>query len=822
MKKELIMLFLFPLLINGCTSSREVASSDEIYDASNRTPLNANEISYSFPNASKYQNPLEVDGQWGGVGKDRYYYGIGDPFVMRYNGKYYLYPSTEGPNRGVKVYTSDDMITWEYRGYAVANDDETTANAYAPEVIYYKGYFYLCQSKGGTGHYFYKSDNPLGPFTRITGNLGRGIDGSFHVNDDGTVYLIHTNVPAGLRMSKVLDFESGVDETVLAPQVLVEEANLNHWIEGPNTIRRNDVTFLTYTGNHVGSKGYRVAYSYTQGNNFGPRDFTQHTNSVTLISTKDKYNSLGHSSNFYGPDLDSIYTGYHNRDSYGRRYNLDRYLTNGNRLISAGAMDNQVNFPAIPTYKANDSSEMVLQNNLYLSQLETEKYYTADLNFIPNSGYIVLDYKDSNNYLKLTIKNGSISLSEIVNGNEKNITSNTFGSEVNVSKLINVRIEKDTEKYSFYLNEMLKLQATKKGVGGKIGYNSSSQIYYTSFSNEVNGTSDFEAIKYLPTSIPAQAYLKSENRGYYFSDSITNNPIRLDEKNTIIEENGQYSVVLSKKDDFVKYPLVAKKGNYSLVLEVDKSSKGSIFEVILNDEKIIKIEVPEDVNFGDSQYLPLALSNFELDGNTSFKIRLFKGNLKFKQLDFYDDSEQIETENLVGETLLSTISSPANGKFILDGDAIKTNQNDIFMGLVGQNGVSNFEYSVDISFINGSQDGGIVFRTKNYSYHPDQPVQSFQGYYLQLKERVGTLFRYDYGANVLKVVSLLDDNNNPLFTANSLHRIKVICIQNHYTIYLDDKVLIDYYDSEQFMNGKVGFYTNKATYNFTNVSYKKI
>ena len=50
------------------------------------------ETEYLPPEVERYENHIEIDGQWGAsaaTGADGQY-GIGDPFVMRYNGKYYL------------------------------------------------------------------------------------------------------------------------------------------------------------------------------------------------------------------------------------------------------------------------------------------------------------------------------------------------------------------------------------------------------------------------------------------------------------------------------------------------------------------------------------------------------------------------------------------------------------------------------------------------------------------------------------------------------------------------------------------------------------
>ena len=44
--------------------------------------------------AEDYTNPMNLENQYGPISANADDYGIGDPFVMRYNGMYYLYPST--------------------------------------------------------------------------------------------------------------------------------------------------------------------------------------------------------------------------------------------------------------------------------------------------------------------------------------------------------------------------------------------------------------------------------------------------------------------------------------------------------------------------------------------------------------------------------------------------------------------------------------------------------------------------------------------------------------------------------------------------------
>ena len=158
------------------------------------------EISVTPVVNQRYTNQQDIEGQWG-LGSIPWVpnnqYGIGDPFVMRWNGKYYLYPSTADAFNGIKVFVSDDMINWKYAGYAVSDTEETSHGSYAPEVVYYDGYFYMCQSRAGKGHYIYRSQSPTEGFELVSkneklspddlnyGNMGMGIDGSFYVSDEG-------------------------------------------------------------------------------------------------------------------------------------------------------------------------------------------------------------------------------------------------------------------------------------------------------------------------------------------------------------------------------------------------------------------------------------------------------------------------------------------------------------------------------------------------------------------------------------------------------------------------------------------------------------
>ena len=216
------------------------------------------DIPYTFNIGKTYKNHIEIKGQYispelTGNGQ----YGIGDPFVMRFNGTYYLYPSSS--EVGVKVFTSTNLVNWNYEGFATT--EPVTYFAYAPEVTYYDGAFYMVTSPSGKGHYILKSDNPLGPFKLVTNNFGRSIDGSFWIKDDDKILLLYP------QDSTIKSTE--IDKATLTPIGLVTSLNatLKDWTEGPGIFRRDNMFYLTYTGNNVISDGYRVGYSYINGNN---------------------------------------------------------------------------------------------------------------------------------------------------------------------------------------------------------------------------------------------------------------------------------------------------------------------------------------------------------------------------------------------------------------------------------------------------------------------------------------------------------------------------------------------------------------------------
>ena len=97
---------------------------------------------------------------------------LGDPFVLRHRGRFYLYGTNDGPpladGRVIPVFRSDDLLHWEPLGGAL-EPSEPEADHWAPEVMYWNGRFFMVVSFGDVdrrGHALWvaTADRPEGPF----------------------------------------------------------------------------------------------------------------------------------------------------------------------------------------------------------------------------------------------------------------------------------------------------------------------------------------------------------------------------------------------------------------------------------------------------------------------------------------------------------------------------------------------------------------------------------------------------------------------------------------------------------------------------------
>ena len=846
------------MFLCGCVGGKDDNGKKQ-YDPSTRVATDSGEQVFSIDdNYDRYNNYIELYDGDGDI------YDIGDPFVFRFDGKYYLYTSLNGNKKysgKIPCWESDNMVDWTWSGWAYdpgsSLESSETYIAFAPEVVYYKGWFYMCESRRGQGHFFFKSDKPNGPFTLISDNLGRGIDGSFYLHDDGSLYFLSAYETYNGLSYCTIDFveNGGETQVVLGKAQKVENAYLNGWTEGPGYFKRNGFSYLTYTGNHVDSAGYKVAYSYTTGalpfENLSAKWYN-----TTLISTGldnesllgygannnvkqvTNYRGLGHSSNVIGPDLDGIYTAYHNANrinydstmvSSTRKYNLTRYFTNGSYVLTDGLGNYSKIKPAAADYAAA-GSDLNENGKFALSTEKTENLFTAEVSFrlAGGKGSAIFGFADSNNYSSVAIDGTDLSFARVVNGKTEKIASAKVSVSTNSQAIHTVKVIGGSHKTQVYYDNMLLVTSDKTVNAGSIGVSDGAVATSVQFKNDAFGTSDFEAVKDLTGSFAATAYLKGENRGFRIADAkVIRDGVRQGEKESTVysSENEAYALIL-KPEDWVKYLVDSPADDdYSLSLTVGKQSKGCVFEIIVDNEKIIKAEIPENLEFGDASYANVNVGSFAAEkGVHTLKIRVFDGTLDVLNFSTSKNATALDqVSDLLRDKNSSVFTQKVGTKASFSGAGLMTNSADErTLLLTGNRGVSNYEFSVNVKIVSQEALGGILFRMNDFSYTNYKTTQlgtGFDGYYLSIGKYLVNLYKYSHGKESLKLGGLRPPSGQS-FNGGAQVRVTVRCENSKITIYLNGEEFLSCVDAEGYTCGYISFYSEKgSSYLFSDYEY---
>lgn len=252
-----------------------------------------------------------------------------DPFVLFYEGKYYMYSTTEtdycltGANDfstvtpegdGIYVYVSSDMKNWEKHGYALKKGDSIGEKWFwAPEVLEYRGKFYMVYAS--EEHIAIAcADQPLGPFKQESKRWlreGMAIDGSFLVDDDGSVYLYYVRLDGQNKIfvAKMKDDLSEIEEEYPNCLISAEEPweTLDCLIaEGPFVIKHKGLYYLTYSCNHTRCVDYAVGYAVSSSP-IGP--FEKYRGNP-IMKKNGKFVGVGHHS-FFKDKNGNLHCAYH-------------------------------------------------------------------------------------------------------------------------------------------------------------------------------------------------------------------------------------------------------------------------------------------------------------------------------------------------------------------------------------------------------------------------------------------------------------------------------------------------------------------------------
>lgn len=641
---------------------------------------------------------------------------IGDPFLMRFDGKFYLYCSSHG-NAGVKCWVSCDMIHFEY--YGLVATDPRIHGAYAPEVIYNAGKFWMVTSPRGSGHYLLRADTPVGPFEVITENLGNGIDGSQFVDDDGTSWFYRSS-HQGIRVHKMPS-----PEEIDVRNQPIPASFLNYWTEGPQVIKRDGRYFLTDTGNHVCSKGYHIDYCVSHE---GPdKGFRRLRDGMLLIETRDEFHALGHSSSCIGPDMDTYYIIYHKNILNERNWplhrslNIDRMYFNGDRLYTNATWWYQ-NAPKQPVCASRNGEGLAEAPFGLALDKAAGDIYTAEINFI---------MKGDSAKAHFSVKGDEGGAFEIQKDRKWILTINGDREEgilpenVATDAIITVKISKFKENLIVYVNGMKVIGVSTVLKGGLIGISGDVIPHFIGFSDVAQGSDEGEHEKSVPGSFDAVHGFENEK--------------------SLCEGETGCNALFVKKGESAKYKInVWKTRKYALVMTVGATDN----EIGVTVNGISMTAAPTGVSTEDG-----------LEKRYFGEIELTEG---FGEMVITAENDVIidriyliEKDDFAPAAVISKGEDASNGRLSVIGHKAAGSMHKKFCGYTAAEGYGeawfggnwhDFEVKMLINMKPCAPEAraSAYIRTSRESWHQHQVAAGRFGYEMRITENKIELLRNDY------------------------------------------------------------------------------
>lgn len=241
--------------------------------------------------------------------------GPADPTVIRYEGKYYLYPTMDG--KGYDAFVSDDLVHWELKGKCYT---DTRGGVWAPDVFQnVRGdkklylYYTVNNPDGGKLVGVAVGEHPLGPFQDRGVLFKSAIDAHLFQNDDGKFYLYYVNLAGGFKimvqaMKTPLE-KLGEPHPVIQPTEPWEKRR-GAVTEGPWMLKHKGLYYLMYSGSGANGPEYAIGYA-TAKSPLGP--FEKYSGNPIAKAGNGVFGP-GHHCVVTGPD-DKLWMVYHQQNS---------------------------------------------------------------------------------------------------------------------------------------------------------------------------------------------------------------------------------------------------------------------------------------------------------------------------------------------------------------------------------------------------------------------------------------------------------------------------------------------------------------------------
>lgn len=811
----------------GCQPTK--GNPDGVTDSSCLTDT-AKDSEHNLPqgdameNIATYQNPVldyQSDHAWPG-------YGFGDPFVMRYNGVYYLYVSTKDGSIGIKCWSSQDLVNWTYEG--LCTQDPVTRGAYAPEVYYYNGYFYMYTSPAGNGHYVLRSTSPTEGFKVVTDNMGMSIDGSVCIDNDGKWYFY----TAGHGAMQVYDMTSPTQMQRGRP---IRSVSVNGaWTEGAMVVYHDGYYYITYTGNHVLSPSYRILYGVSDQSPLSFEQMPDHN--PLLISTAGDVLGIGHSSTVKGPDLDSYYIVYHALlDTLpNRTMNIDRIVFNGKHMEIIGPTVTPQQAPDMPdvyhhfapgsslkgwslkgSLGSGRAGLCLTENSMLICKTHFEGDFTAEYNvtFIAGTGQAgaLFAYTDEDNFgacyfspeeqkviIEITVA-GKTTRTELD-------TVRSFNENTRFDCLQSLQIERSGKNYTFYMNDrLLGTVENSELTGGAIGYisqNGEASFGFIGGTGAVGGygaADQFKTVSDQVGFIPAYEALEATD--------------------TLVLDQGVRVVPLSSGGSLSYRILAAESGTYDLSLLCHKAESGTAAVDLYVDGKATDTC---SLSFSGNASQAAIMRGIQLSkGQHVISLQAKEGSVLLEYL-LMRQADEVTPLSLTFDTQMQDPTWIDSGWEIRNGALTLTGSNAFGKALYGSPNWGDYEVEVSVTPRGSVPNCGLLVRATNPgvpTFLGSLPSREdaatatdwVQGYFVGLTADGVILGKQSYGYRELA-------RADGKFRANHTYRLKVICTGARIQVYVDNELYLDFTDSCPYLQGMVGVRTHDCPVSFDDLTVK--
>ena len=301
-----------------------------------------------------------------------------DPFVLKFNGRYYAYGTPK--SGGLPVLASTDLVSWQEAGEVSAPPAPGQAH-WAPEVAYHNGRFFLYHSTGGHEGENHQvrvaaGTSPTGPFDDDLGLLDPDdpftIDAHPFRDDDGQWYLFYSRdfldgepVGTGIVVDRLVDMTAlaGEQTVVMRPHSewhLYERQRRWYdrvwdWytVEGPFVRKHEGRYWCFYSGGAWKAENYGIS-SAVADHPMGPYEPVVAADTADVLRTvPGRVIGPGHGSVALAPDNLTEYLLYHAWDleHTGRFLHADRLTWDDGRPHSPGPRTEPQPSPPEPLFR---------------------------------------------------------------------------------------------------------------------------------------------------------------------------------------------------------------------------------------------------------------------------------------------------------------------------------------------------------------------------------------------------------------------------------------------------------------------------------------